>query len=341
MRRAILLVLCPLLFAILSGCGGGGGSAPSQAAYTVEKLSSPYSGAMINGDGQILTTQLDQSDQVSAVLILNPNGTTTQLSPDVPTLAHFLGFSNSGYITGQVGMDNFRWGPAGASQQLEEPDGIPGRQNYCPYAVNSHGIVVGVKLVGQSAVPARWDAAGKATLLALPAGYDAGQARDVNDSGIIVGYVTKPEDISRAHPQAVVWDQDGTVRLLALDEAGSNQALLINNSGEIAGLSNERGVVWGLDGHVRRQLQTVSGYDPKPGLRDMNDSGLIVGGVYRNQGETTKAIVWDLNGDAQSLPALPAGSDTDAWGISNSGVIVGGCRVMSEPFSGTVIWTPG
>lgn len=178
------------------------------------------------------------------------------------------------------------------------------------------------------------------TLLDLPNGYDRGVANDINDSGVIAGYVCTSSDITHLHDQAVTWDADGNVTLIDPGKSADSRGLLINNVGEVAGTLGSKRVVWSVDGRVSRTLQTVADFDPSIVLKDINDSGIVVGLVYRDLGETSQAVMWDRSGKAKALAPLAGGSNTEAWYISNSGVIVGGCMVTSEPWSGAVIWRP-
>lgn len=97
-----------------------------------------------------------------------------------------------------------------------------------PLSINEAGDIVGYEYpeVGPTK-PIAW-LSGVATRLQLPQGATGGQARDINNSGIIVGQT------SGANTLATLWGPNGPVLLDGLGAANSN-AMAITDGGDIVG----------------------------------------------------------------------------------------------------------
>lgn len=133
-------------------------------------------------------------------------------------------------------------------------------------AINKSGVIVGIV----DNFPARWASidASPARLPLPPGARQFGEAKDVNDSGVAVGYVQEGDGT-----HALLWQNGGVTDL------GKGVANAINNNGEIAG---EFGGIAGVrkpDGTVV-DINAALPHGSKWGLgipADINDGGQIVG----------------------------------------------------------------
>ncbi|HSG82872.1 MAG TPA: hypothetical protein VLC48_11510 [Gemmatimonadota bacterium] len=168
--------------------------------------------------------------------------------------------------------------------------------------------------------------------LTLPALHnDGGFARDVNNSGTIVG-----TSFDRYyHTRATVWDgYSGTVnRMLAsFDESGSSEAFSVNNDGYVVGFGTTananyppwHAMLWAPDG-TKCDLHVQSGWsdDIKTdavGISDDLGDGtiLIVGG-----GNSGSAVWQGDPTDCSSFQVLPMPSDVEFHGVSANHEAVG------------------
>lgn len=88
-------------------------------------------------------------------------------------------------------------------------------------AINEAGVIVGSVGEIYSGRPARWSSAGAApTRLAMPAGFDVGEARGIAEDGTIVGVVGRRAMESTGH----LWSPDGTGLLLPLPTVSGRKA---------------------------------------------------------------------------------------------------------------------
>jgi hypothetical protein len=213
-------------------------------------------------------------------------------------------------------------------------------------AVNESGRVVGTSGSGfGSTFPVWWDASTLA-----PTSTTAGNALDINDSGILVG--------SKHHggygkPYSSVSD---TFSNTLLDRGGYNsgRALAINNSGQIAGWvhnagGNTYGAFWAATGASVKMLDAVA--ITRPVGRGINAAGLIVGAG--TLGGKSRAAVWPTsNSPVQDLGALNGGTGVSfARGVNNSATIVGyseagggqdravAWKASVDPSTGAMAWS--
>ncbi|GLW09416.1 hypothetical protein Misp01_45450 [Microtetraspora sp. NBRC 13810] len=147
-----------------------------------------------------------------------------------------------------------------------------------------------------------------------------GVAHDIDDSGVIVGYV----DDAAGERRAVRWNLDGTVtELRARPGATTSRAYGINARGVIVGESQGLPVQWNTNGTITELAH------PQPGVYDpyrINENGFISGW----SGGTTapRPVKWKPGGRIAELPLLPGGRNGQPWGINGSGVIVGDSEIL-------------
>ena len=134
-------------------------------------------------------------------------------------------------------------------------------------------------------------------------------ASAINDSGLIVGVVL---DVSTSLETAAEWTNGVLTLLPGLEKTPYyDEALAVNNSGQIVGVSASHAVLW--QNGVAQQLDSggVGGI-----AYAINDGGQIVGVTYTSTGSL--ATLWQ-NGTATYV--APNGSS--AYGIGKSGEVVG------------------
>jgi len=270
-----------------------------------------------------------------------------------------------------------RWDASGAVIEMGNLGAAAdGRTSAGAFAVNSFGVstgsadkyVGGVKK-GQFAV--RWNADGSATELGVLGG-DANAiaesiARDINDSGTVVGAGYKLVNGVDQAWRAVRWDGSSTVATelgtLGTDPTGSssydNIARKINNAGIIIGESDkfERGfflgirpVRWAPGGTAATELghlgTTVNGYT-NGWTADINEAGRIVGRMtkYVNGVEKgDRAVRWNAGSTAGielgNLGVNELGvTYAAAESINASGMIAGWAdRYMPDVREHAVVW---
>jgi probable HAF family extracellular repeat protein len=157
------------------------------------------------------------------------------------------------------------------------------------WAVNSSGVTVGSAFDGTSpaGVAVMWQANGGLTSLGNLGG--SAEARDINDSGVVVG--RGPD----ATGTQVAWKWSGSGLVpLPLPFGGASAAFGINNAGRIVGdmtVANgeTHAVIWETDGTVR-DLQTLGGN--LSAARGINQLGQVVG-FSRDSAGVMRGFVWD------------------------------------------------
>jgi uncharacterized membrane protein len=237
-----------------------------------------------------------------------------------------------GFLYREITSGPVVWPSANAAQPVALPLGQFRGQHAEVYALNDNGMVVGFVNSGRplqglsfyesSVIPVVWeDSSGggsgnyRMTLLPLAAGFTSGVARDVNNSGQVVGSFS-----------SVTTDPDNPYPYLPTPLL-SQRAFVFHN-GTMALLPP-------LPGVLRPNTAAVS----------INDRGWIVGGASVNAEEHSHAVLWrgDGNngshnggeGEAIDLNTLlPRGS---AWvleratGINNVGQVLGEGTYRGQP----------
>ena len=171
-------------------------------------------------------------------------------------------------------------------------------------------------------------------------------AYDVNDAGVVAGYVGSWPDVHAATCA------DGTLSSLALpSDATGSIALAINTAGQVAGQLNlasgaTEAVVWNPDGSMTRLgIPPSSSPYAWTGAMDINDHGWVVGQVYAPP-DGIRAYAWRGSGTIEVLP-MPSGANSSfAYAINNDGAIAGGASAgypLPPPYppSVAVVWRDG
>lgn len=212
------------------------------------------------------------------------------------------------------------WLPSGSKEFLPTPNG---KWSHASAISDSGEWVAG----DVNWLPAVWRRGTSGGLPVIES--EDGQARDVNDSGLVVGTL-----YASGKSQAVAWRSDGSREsLVPLGANLSTTAEGVNNYGDIVGSARDvdgsnRAVVWRWTGSSWTPPEVLS--DPKRTSRrgpdsvatDINDLGKIV------LNQSGSAFVWDPDTRTQ----IPLGR-----GIAVA--INGNDQILGESGGAVVMWT--
>jgi probable HAF family extracellular repeat protein len=194
---------------------------------------------------------------------------------------------------------------------------VPGESSVAA-GVNASGLIVG----SSGASPVFWSDR-EIHALPLPAGHGSGNARAVNDLGVIVGqtHTFEPPGFTVSH--ATVWE-DGVPRVLpSLPGARVTGATDLNEQGQIVGFSafTESGllhaVLW--EGAMIRDLGALEG-DFFSATDSINERGQIVG--YSSGEGGSQVLLWEDGGFAIPRP-FTRFPNSLAGGINDRGDVAG------------------
>lgn len=185
-----------------------------------------------------------------------------------------------------------------------------------PFAINDSAVIVGTAYTADSVPrPARWTN-GTVQLLALPRGFNAGYAQDINGAGLAVGAARLD---TTWFP--VTYGPAGATTLNTTGYVGG-WAHGINDAGEIVGhvvtaSSAPHPARWSATGVLTVHTATTGW------MRAINASGDAAG--MRRVGTIDQPSVWKADGTMLSLPA-PSVAGGVAQDLANDGtaVILGG-----------------
>lgn len=203
--------------------------------------------------------------------------------------------------------------------------------------LNNLGAVVGRSLIANNSEIQHAFAWRNGVMRDLPATTIQAYGVSVNDSETVLGTLSA----SGGNPSgAFLWSPlGGTVPLPTLG-GSQTQPWALNNAGQAVGSAwNSAGVehpvVW-ENGVITKLPAQISGQ-----ARAINSLGQIAGFVATTQFGTPHAMVWD-RGATNDLGVLTelGGRQSFAWGINDSGVVVGGAD-DSSTFMRAVVWKEG
>jgi probable HAF family extracellular repeat protein len=163
--------------------------------------------------------------------------------------------------------------------------------------------------------------------------YGTSRALALNSAGLIVGESVADErdSITRA------FLYEGTsMRALPVDGAGTSTALAINDSGDIAGVVNDRAFL--IRNGTRTDLGVLQEHATSQ-ARAVNAIGQVAGNSFTTT-RASRAFVWDL-GALHPLNALPGDFATEARAINISGDVVGRSGTPTLSTSRAVLWRNG
>lgn len=172
----------------------------------------------------------------------------------------------------------FVWTPGTGMQQL---DPVSGSQISEAYAINQGGLAVGESL-NTTTVKTQgtlWSG-GIAQALPYLAGGDNGNALDINDAGVAVGWST---DVTHRQ-RAVIWTGGVAQDLGVLPGMTDSAAVAINNFGVVVGVSGTTSFIWTsatgmIDANTLLEPTTPANWRIR--ISDINDLGEITGTLNR------------------------------------------------------------
>jgi probable HAF family extracellular repeat protein len=189
--------------------------------------------------------------------------------------------------------------------------------------INDAGQVAGISHTAGGALHAFVKSPGQAMVdlnLGLPPGSDEGQARCINNSGVVGGHF---RDGTGDH--ACVWVPSGGQYLWSSLGGTNSQVLDINDAGDVAGYAAPTG--W-PHAYVKPMGGTGQELGMLPGnvaswARSINNSRTIVG-YSQDSGGVTTACFWSPSGTSWTAAATLFGvADSRAIAINNLGQAVG------------------
>ncbi len=177
---------------------------------------------------------------------------------------------------------------------------------------------------------------GKSTDLGTGWGSGSGSAAtDANNKGVVVGTHFR----SQGSPvRAVLW-QNGKLRDLgtlggSTDQQWSteSEANAVNDKGQVVGTALPKsgyplhGFLW-QNGRMK-DLGTLGGNSEATVAQDINEKTQITGSSQNAAGQTN-AFLWEA-GKMRDLGTLPGGTGSTAYGINESGQVVGTSRTSAD-----------
>ncbi len=227
---------------------------------------------------------------------------------------------------------------AAAAQDLGT---LPGGTSSVALAINDAGVIAGASSGNGLAnnQPVKWVANVIVPLAGRPTSPLIGEARDINASGLIVGYWMTTSSASIAG----YWLPDGTwVPLATPPGTVGSRALGVNDRGDIVGSSDvttsgpSLPTVWFAPGYAPQTLTPAQGFNGGVAM-DINEAGYIVGGTTQFTcnpfcGSITHPAAW-ASSTSTGVKLIDMGGGF-ARGVSEDTIIVGGNTVNG------FAWTP-
>lgn len=347
--RVILAVL--VLAALLSGCGGGGGT--SRASYTVALLpdSDPGSSGALFVENTGAVTGFVKNDAAAggqafclwataAAIPQSVGGSIDTYGLHTPSRQHREPY----YIDSNDVLVNVSTGVATSVPAL------PNNDLFYPLAVNSSGTCVGqYYLSGDTVFPraAVWDGHSSFRMLDQPDWCSLGtEAQAINDSGQIAGVGHGVDAV-----KVIIWNADGSVlrelsppassdpiAALAVPAMNDGSTVVIGWLHDIGLQECSSAATIDATGHIHNL--SFSGHS---GIRicGINSAGQVVGD------SGTRVILWSPSGQASTLPVPPSSLFNPAPmylyctanDINDNGVVVGTVR-DDHMRTYAVQWTP-
>ena len=226
--------------------------------------------------------------------------------------------------------------------------------NLDAFAISDSGLVVGYvsrtfRSEGGSVRAFVWDSRTKEMTLLDPLPSDAVcHAQDISADGNLISGYSIGSLPARARPCVWEWSQQnkkwGVQELSTIIPNSpflqASQVIISPDGKRIAACITEEQIsdmifnsslfVWERTGSLDWQRRKIS--DEQPKLKDMNNSGTMVGCDFPNG--IKRACYVELSGEIVIMELLPGNDSSEANGITNSGVIVGTCENKSRETGG-------
>lgn len=276
----------------------------------------------VNASGRVTGSRVSADGNSAEAVRWAPDGTIQSIR--VGYWSGGLGINASGEValnTAKLGIWRpWRWNPDNSLTRLEVGQG----SWFYAHGINDAGIIVGES-------PAlRWDRSGALTVLP----WQGGAASAVNEAGQIAGWYERGLKL-----KPVMWSPSGTPTPLPIfGEDYGGFAVGLNNVGTVVGEAytgtHEAAVQW-KNGELS-ELEMPSGAAASR-AGDVNDAGIIVGGIEWSNGWSYKAL-WASDGSyLGELPPLLG--DIGAQATAIEGNYVAGSSTDSNGISRAVRWT--
>lgn len=208
---------------------------------------------------------------------------------------------------------------------------LPGQNGGLALAINDLDVVVGFNFEN-----AFWYRSGVLGQLASLAGAVATFARDINNSGRVVGFVTTD------HDQAVLWNSTNSPATPVATTLAWSEAYAINDAGVVVGTGSATAL---FPGHAFRWSAATGAIDLNPAWAsrstayDIDGTGIVTGEARVAATGATVAVQWSATGIVTILGTLPGG-------VSSTGRSVVGGRIGGDADLGPSVprqgflWTP-
>lgn len=207
----------------------------------------------ITDDTKVICVQMSRSTYANSIVIFNEDGSCTDGTPS-SDLGTFSGANcnNFGLIVGQALVDG-KWQAVSVDTTKKMlrvlpmlPGVDPATSSSNAIGVNNNGIIVGSCYDGVHSRWVMWDGLGNIHDLGLPPGFDSGLANSINDSNVVIGGAAK-----NGGDSAFVRLPDGRwINLGLFDGVSASHPYMINNQGQVAGISYPENGSGGRNSHA-------------------------------------------------------------------------------------------
>jgi probable HAF family extracellular repeat protein len=225
---------------------------------------------------------------------------------------------------------------------------LPGFFHHVATAINDAGWAAGVAeaLTGPNRRAFLWKHGAGMTDLGALAGYSTSQAWGINVAGDVVGFSGKLDDQT---PRATLWRAGSAIDLGVLNPSSpsilASQAYDINDAGVVVGTAETGQLPPNQPSRTAFRWTQAAGMvalpvPPGTGVaeaRAINNAGQIVG--YVQGSGPPRATLWD-GSSIIDLGVLPAGTESQAFGI-NAGAAVVGWSTFTSPWHRAFVWRQG
>jgi hypothetical protein len=346
-----------LLAALAAACSGEVPSAVAPSEPELARAPAAYTalnvGALI-GDYTSQAMGVNDAGDVAGVFCCDPNtrvfvvlGSGTVITVPGDGFAHGISNGTPAYVIGSTGSAPARWSVADPSQPLFL------ELTAAEVAAGSFGTARGVNDAGASvgnvdANPAMWSSAGARIPdpIAIPAGYQRGEGRGINDDGLAVFQFFVPGGTDAPGHRAYLRLASGTAIELRpegtdLTSYANDISEVVNGVVHIAGSTRSSDLI---SRSVRWTVNATSGEIisatvlPRAGSHGLgaSDAGGIAGFIDRSQG--FESYLW-RGTEVLKLGAPKGGSSPRAWAMSPSGQYVAGLATFRGLGGRAARWT--